>query len=217
MFRIFFPYRGAILSDRESLRFSKFFVKRGNLKRLDYDYSVVKLLSSEESFVTSWTEIVREHGPPTYRVAWRILRHAQDCEDVLQEVFIEAHKLFECGEISHPRTLLSRMATFRAIDLLRKRREASSIDDPSAGSLRDESLNPEHSAINREETLRLRSIVADLPPRQAAVFCLVHFEELSHDETATTLNISKGAVAMALHKARAKLREVFIALKEFES
>ena len=57
--------------------------------------------------------------------------------------------------------------------------------------------------------LRLRSIVAELPSRQAAVFCLVHFEELSHDEVASTLGVSNGAVAMALHKARVKLREVF--------
>ena len=72
--------------------------------------------------MTNWNQIVREHGPPTYRAAWRILRHPQDCEDVLQEVFIEAHELFVRGEISHPRTFLNRLVTFRAIDLLRKRR-----------------------------------------------------------------------------------------------
>lgn len=169
--------------------------------------------------MTAWKEIVREHGPPTYRAAWRILQHAQDCEDVLQEVFIEAYALFERGEINHPRTLLNRMVTFRAIDLLRKRRATKSIDDSSAedSSMQDGTPGPERAAINHEETLRLRSIVADLPPRQAAVFCLVHFEELSHDEVAGTLEISNGAVAMALHKARAKLREVFDALKESNS
>ena len=161
--------------------------------------------------MTSWNKLVREHGPPTYRAAWRILRHAQDCEDVMQEVFIEAHKLFERGEISHPRTLLNRMVTFRAIDLLRKRRVANPIDN---SLLLDETPGPQRTAINHEETRRLRSIVAELPRQQAAVFCLMHFEELSHDEIASTLEISKGAVAMALHKARANLREVFGALKE---
>lgn len=169
--------------------------------------------------MASWNEIVREYGPPTYRAAWRILQHAQDCEDVLQEVFIEAHALFERGEINHPRTLLNRMVTFRAIDLLRKRRVTRSLDDSSTedSSLRDGTPGPERTAIHHEETVRLRSIVADLPPRQAAVFCLVHFEELSHDEVAGTLDISNGAVAMALHKARVRLREVFGALKESDS
>jgi len=166
--------------------------------------------------VTSWNEIIRQHGPPTYRAAWRILQHAQDCEDVLQEVFIEAHKIFESDGITHPRTLLNRLVTFRSIDLLRKRRATDSIDDsPTEDSaLLDTTPGPQRTAIDHEETLRLRSIVAELPPRQAAVFCMVHFEELSHDEIASTLEISKGAVAMALNKARAKLREVFTALKE---
>lgn len=166
--------------------------------------------------VTNWNQIVREHGPPTYRAAWRILRHPQDCEDVLQEVFIEAYEHFVRGKISHPRTFLNRLVTFRAIDLLRKRRVTDSIDHSptQAPSVQDPMAGPEATAINREETLRLRSIVADLPPRQAAVFCLAHFEELSHDEIASTLEISNGAVAMALHKARARLREVFEALKE---
>ena len=166
--------------------------------------------------MTNWNQIVREHGPPAYRAAWRILRHPQDCEDVLQEVFIEAYELFVRGEISHPRTFLNRLVTFRAIDLLRKRRITDSIESSPMqdSSLRDPAAGPEATAINHEETLRLRSIVADLPPRQAAVFCLVHFEELSHDEIASTLEITNGAVAMALHKARAKLREVFDALRE---
>lgn len=158
--------------------------------------------------MTPWNQIVREHGPPTYRTAWRILQHAQDCEDVLQEVFLEAHEKFVRGEITHPRTFLSRLVTFRAIDLLRRRRAVDSIEEAST---LDQSPGPDRAVIEREEELRLRTIVADLPPRQAAVFCMAHFDELSHGEIATTLEITNGAVAMALHKARVRLRAVFAA------
>ena len=161
--------------------------------------------------MTRWNQFVRDYGPPTFRAAWRILRHAQDCEDVVQDVFIEAHEVFERDEIAHPVAFLNRLVTYRAIDLLRKRKPTNSIDD---GEVLDNTVGPERTAIDQEETLRLRCIVADLPPRQAAVFCLVHFEQLSHDKVAETLEISNGAVAMALHKARAKLREVFMALRE---
>ncbi len=161
--------------------------------------------------MASWNEIVRTNGPPTYRAAWRILRHAQDCEDVVQEVFLQAYEPFLRGEIAHPGTFLNRLVTFRAIDMLRKRRDIDSIN--SASPL-DESPSAETAAIHREEESRLRSIVAELPPRQAAVFCLIHFEELSHDEVATTLEISSDAVAMAQHKARTRLREVFAVPKK---
>lgn len=124
--------------------------------------------------MTSWNQYVREHKPPTYRAAWRILRHAQDCEYVLQKVFIEAHELFERGEINHPRTFPNRLVTFRAIDLLRERRTTDSIDDsPQDSSLQDPAQGPEMNVVNEEESLRLRSVVADLPPRQAAMFCPV--------------------------------------------
>jgi RNA polymerase sigma-70 factor (ECF subfamily) len=52
---------------------------------------------------------------------------------------------------------------------------------------------------------RLRQVVADLPEREGAVFCLRYFEDLSYHQIAEALNISSGAVAQALHKARAKL------------
>ncbi len=93
--------------------------------------------------------------------------------------------------------------TFRALDSLRRRKEVYSLDE---SPVYDESLDPELAAMHREEEMRLRGIVAALPARQAAVFCLAHFEELSHEEIATTLEISTNAVAMALHKARAGLR-----------
>ena len=52
--------------------------------------------------MNNWNDIVREHGPPTYRAAWRVLQHPEDCEDVVQEVFIEAHSLFVFSRVEKP-------------------------------------------------------------------------------------------------------------------
>ncbi len=155
--------------------------------------------------MTTWNDIVHVHGPPTYRTAWRILGHTQDCEDVLQEAFIEAHKMFVAGKIGNPQAFLNRLVTFRALDALRRRKTLSSVD-PS--TFVDGSLGPPEKVIEHEDDMRLRAIVAELPPRQAAVFCMTHFEELSHEEIADSLEISSNAVAMALHKARATLRKI---------
>lgn len=155
--------------------------------------------------MTNWNEIIREHGPTAYRTAWRILGHAQDCEDVLQEVYLEAHKLFVRDEVTHWRTFLHRLVTFRALDALRRRRDVGSLDESEIFGV---ARSPDDVAIEREEEARLRSIVAALPPRQAAVFCLAHFDELSHEEIGKTLDVSVGAVAAALHKARGRLRTV---------
>jgi DNA-directed RNA polymerase specialized sigma24 family protein len=42
--------------------------------------------------MVDWSDLVREHRAAVYGVAWRILGHAQDAEDVVQEVFAEVHR-----------------------------------------------------------------------------------------------------------------------------
>lgn len=154
--------------------------------------------------MSSWQKIVKEHGLTAYTAAWRILGQAQDCEDVLQDAFMEFYKFFSAGKIKHPKAFLFRLVTYRALDALRRRKPHGDVD---SSILLDDSLGPLEQLIEREELIRLRTFVAQLPSRQAAVFCLSHFEELTHEEIATALDITMNAVALALHKARAKLRE----------
>lgn len=73
----------------------------------------------------SWEKIVNVHGPPAFQAAWRILRHPQDCEDVMQEVFIEAHRAYSKSKVMHWRAFLVHLATCRALDALRRRRSFS--------------------------------------------------------------------------------------------
>ena len=39
-----------------------------------------------------WNTLVREHSAAIFGIAWRVLGHAQDAEDVVQEVFVQARK-----------------------------------------------------------------------------------------------------------------------------
>ena len=57
---------------------------------------------------------------------------------------------------------------------------------------------------------RLRRAIAQLPDREAAVFCLRYFDDLSYQDIADSLHIRTGAVASALHKARLKLESILL-------
>ena len=153
--------------------------------------------------MTAWEEIVRDHGPATYRTAWRILGHAQDCEDVVQEVFLAAHKHFARKEITHWRTFLNRLVTYRALDSLRRRKPTVPLE---SATIQDSSQTPERHLMELEEASYVRSMIARLPDRQAAVFCLAHLEGHSIQEIASILQVSPNAVSIALHKGRANLR-----------
>ncbi len=55
---------------------------------------------------------------------------------------------------------------------------------------------------------RLMAAVAELPAQQSQAFCLRHLSEMSYEEIAEHLGISIDGVGAALHRARARLREL---------
>jgi len=163
--------------------------------------------------VIDWNRIVRDHGPMVFGVAWRILGHAADCEDVVQEVFLQAHRIGQEQPVRHWPALLRRLASHRALDRLRLRKNHLSLDGLDLTTSFD---SPDDVAIERELVDRLREAVAGLPEREAAVFCLRYFEDLSYQQIADTLDINAGAVATALHKARAKLETLLMPVRQGE-
>jgi RNA polymerase sigma-70 factor (ECF subfamily) len=155
--------------------------------------------------MTDWDGIVREHAPRVFGTAWRILGHAADAEDVVQEVFLQAHQLQRMRPVRSWGGFLRRLAACRALDRLRQRRPALALDglDPPGGT-----DGPEEAAMERELRDRLREALAQLPERESEVFCLRYFEDLSNPEIAELLFITPGAVATALSKARTRLESL---------
>jgi RNA polymerase sigma-70 factor (ECF subfamily) len=71
-----------------------------------------------------------------------------------------------------------------------------------------ETDHPDAAALERDLADRLRGAVGELPDREACVFSLRYFGEMSNAEIAEALAISPDAVGVALHKARTKLKEL---------
>ena len=155
--------------------------------------------------MVDWNVLVREQGTAVFRIAWHILGHAQDAEDVVQEVFAQASQQSIGEQVVCWPALLRRMAACRAMDCLRRRRVTIPLDHADLASACDD---PQAIARGRELEERLRAALAELAPREAEVFCLRYFEELSYREIAATLGISVTAASTALCAARARLEEL---------
>jgi RNA polymerase sigma-70 factor (ECF subfamily) len=148
-----------------------------------------------------WQAIVREHGPPAYETAWRILGNTADTDDAVQEAMLDAVRVARERTIDNWGGLLRRLAACRALDFLRKRRPKSLEVEPHAPLV----AQPEAVAVRNELATRLRTHLAELAPREAEVFSLRYFGEQSNTEIAAALHLQTGAVAVLLHKARTRL------------
>lgn len=148
-----------------------------------------------------WDDIVERHASRVFRVALRIVGAVQDAEDVAQDVFTEAFRLHRSSHVRSWTALLVRLATLRSIDRLHRRRASEELRDDDAVS----TAEPFEEAIAKELADRLGESIAELPERQATVFVMHHFEQLSREEISVALGVSAEAVSTALYKARQTL------------
>lgn len=151
----------------------------------------------------NWDAIVQRHAERVFRIAFRILGSVHDAEDVSQIVFTEAYRAHSDGPVQSWSGLFARMATLRAIDLLRRRRHTVPITEDDRRS----QPGPHEHAVGAELAAWLRNAAGKLPEQQAAVFSLTHFEQLGRNEVAAILCVSPETVSTSLYKARQRLIE----------
>jgi len=150
-------------------------------------------------------ELVRSHWQGVVNVVYRMCGDAALAEDAAQDTFIQAWEhLPGYRPRSAFRNWLYRIATNRALDLLRKERPASDIE---ALALADPQTGPEGHILSQEQAGRVRAAVLMLPPASRSVLVLREYEGLPYRDIADALGIPLGTVMSRLSYARQFLRE----------
>ena len=151
------------------------------------------------------TQLV-ESSKLAFRVAFAVLRHRQDAEDVAQEAFIKAHRHFHrLRDRSRFRPWLVRVTWRLALDRQRSDRrrmvrEQGDAEARPAGS-------QEHDAIERDRAARLWRAIDALPEKLRLVVVLVNIEGHDVAAAAELLRLPEGTVKSRLFLARHKLKE----------
>ena len=160
--------------------------------------------------MTDWDAVVSQHAAVVQRTVYRLVGNHADAWDCVQETFLEAVRIDRREPVRNWAALLRRLATARALDLLRTRCRQRRRCSPEADLAQAASgePNPSRHAEASELADRLRAAVCQLPRRQAQVFCLSCFEQMTSDEVAEGLGISPTAARMLLSRARRRLERL---------
>jgi len=160
----------------------------------------------------AFTELVTIYSPSLYHMVLKIVKHAEDAEDVtfssIEKAFENLDKYTQEYAFS---TWLYKIASNLSIDFLRKKKldtvslEQSTESDsgrPIDETRRAEQPDPEETYIRTQRADILKNAVDTLDEAAGFLVRLRYFEEYSYDEIAAKLNMPLGTVKVQLHRAK---------------
>lgn len=172
----------------------------------------------------AWLGLVTQYQEAVFRLAYLILRDADEAEDVAQETFVRAFRSLERFDSGRP--LRPWLLTIAA-NLARNRRRAIGRYLAAARRLLERTPLPavtgnphggENTLDRQWQAEALGQAVQRLNPAGQEIIYLRYFMELSEAETAAVLNVAPGTVKSRSHRALQRLRVIietnFPALRE---
>jgi RNA polymerase sigma-70 factor (ECF subfamily) len=155
--------------------------------------------------------VIRPHFDALYRAAMRLTRCREDAEDLVQEVVLRAlPELTRLATLDSPRAWLLRVQYRLFVDGAR-RRSRSPIEafegDPVVASAASELPGPDRLAEHRQREQQLACVWHELPRQQRALLAM-HAEGYSLGELEVMTGLSRNAIGVRLHRARARLAQL---------
>jgi RNA polymerase sigma-70 factor (ECF subfamily) len=148
------------------------------------------------------------HHVRVFRFVLRLLHDDAAAEDVISEVFLDVWRQADRFEgRSAVSTWLMAIARFKALSLMRKRREEE-LDEEKAASIEDPADGPEIAAAKSDKSERLRQCLTALSPEHREIIDLVYYHEKSVEEVAQIVGIPENTVKTRMFYARKKLGEL---------
>lgn len=196
------------------------------MAEIDESELVAQLRAGRSS---AYAALMRRNNQRLYRLARGVLGDDAEAEEAVQAGYVRAFTHIDSfkGEASVS-TWLARIVLNEAMTRQRRRRPTVDIDNVSEQALDSDAEpaaigtrrepSPEQALARREISRAIERAVDALPAGFRAVFILRAIEQLSIEETATSLGIPEETVKTRLHRAnkllRATLAENFDAIFE---
>lgn len=175
------------------------------MRRDEWDELMRAALAGDEAaYRRLLDDLARAFRGAARRIFARAGRGELDAEDAVQEILLAVHVKRHTWDRASPLAPWAMaIARYKTIDALRRRGRATHVDiDDFAESL--PAPEPRESEGGEVTTL-----IERLEPRQRAIVRGVSIEGLSAREMGARLEMSEGAVRIALHRALKRLSQLY--------
>ena len=174
------------------------------------------LLTFKEGSEAAMRTIYHSYFKKLYLSAYSLLRDAQFCEDIVQEVFVSFWQKRETLEITH--SLSAYLFTATRFQVLTYIRKGKANHITLFGQLEEriwgEHIWGEPLAENllyqKELRARVAEIVESMPGKMREVYLLSRVHQLSHKEIAALLDISIRTVETQIRNALIRIRDSLV-------
>lgn len=157
-----------------------------------------------------WQLIVSQYAGLVWQTSYRLVGNYTDAWDCFQDTFVCAFEVSGRQKIRNYGGLLTRIATSRSIDMLRKRngRERKTMDAEQIEVTAAPNPGPFQLIQSNELGEKLREAISQLPSRDAEAFCMRYLNDMSQKEIGGQLGITETAAGVLVHRAKMKLQQI---------
>jgi RNA polymerase sigma-70 factor (ECF subfamily) len=169
-------------------------------------------MSNNEN-VTFIARLYKRYELNIRKMMMRRTHHAQDIEDIVQNVFLKAHNVADWRNIKNPESYLVAMAKNIYNDHLRKeiKNMSKETEDIFDRDVKDDAPSPEDFLSGKQDMVEFEKVINSLTPRLKQAIIIIKIKKISYAEASEIMNISKRTlenyVTNAMIECRKKIEE----------
>jgi RNA polymerase sigma-70 factor, ECF subfamily len=153
---------------------------------------------------TAFDGLVKAYMRQAFQMAYRVVGHREDAEDLVQESFLAAYQYLDSFDVERPfGPWIMRIVLNRGANLRRARARLATEPETDGISSAPSALD---EATRAEARTKLVEVMATLSDRQRLIVTMFDVDGMTSTEIGERLELAPGTVRWHLHEARRVLR-----------
>jgi RNA polymerase sigma-70 factor, ECF subfamily len=184
----------------------------------NFDPDASLMLRVKRGDISAFAELVDKYKQPVMNLIGRMLKDANEAEDLAQNVFLQVYKSAHRYQVAAKfSTWLYTIARNLCLNEIRRRSRhpADSLDathkehenQPLRQFKDEKTFSPPDALLHGELEHKIAEALAELPENQRTAILLCRGDELSYEEIAEVLGCSLSATKSLIHRGRETLKQ----------